>query len=78
MGNVVSLSISDLSALFRLGPPVKCNSPILSVSSVHHDECRSTFASPALSTWLSLSLSLHITHRWHTASLLSQNTRQTC
>lgn len=55
MGNVVSLSISDLSALIcpRAGsPPVECNSLILSVFSVYLDECRATFASLAFSTWL--------------------------
>lgn len=65
MGNVVSLTISDLSALFcpRAGSaPVECNSPILSVFSVHHDEFRATFASLALSTWLAfLCCTLHST-----------------
>lgn len=46
MGDLVSLSICDLSALFHPEAPVKCSSPILSVSSVHRDECRATFASP--------------------------------
>lgn len=58
MGDVVSLSTCDLSALFCPGAPVKCNSPILSVTAVHHDESRATFA---LTTWLSHSISAHYT-----------------
>lgn len=80
MGNVVSLSISDLSALIcpRAGsPPVECNSLILSVFSVYLDECRATFASLAFSTWLAFFV-LHTAQHWHAASLLSQNTRWTC
>lgn len=65
MGNVVSLYISDLPALIcpRAGsPPVECNSLILSVFSVYLDECRATFASLALPTWLAfLYCTLHST-----------------
>lgn len=76
MRRVVSLSACDLSALFCPEAPVECSPPIGSVSSVHHDESAATRRCPALATWLSLSL--HITQRWHAASLPSQNTRRTC
>lgn len=61
MGNAVSISTRDLSALFCLGAPVKCNSPVLSVSTVHHDECRATFAPLLPSPHGSPSISAHYT-----------------
>lgn len=76
MGNAVSFSPCYLSALLCLGAPVKCNSTIVTISSVHHDESRVTVASLVLSTWFAFSL--YMICCWQASIWPSQNTQWSC